>query len=89
MTLGCVSCVRCGLIMYFHLHLHLSLALSPYNLQALDERRLSLMLDQKGIITKVGGSSKELFGFDPQMMAGRSIADFVDVFQPDSGEGGI
>ena len=54
--------------------------------QALDERRLSLKLDQKGIITHVGGSSKGLFGFDPQVMVGKSISNFVDVFQRDEGE---
>ena len=59
-------------------------------LQALDERRLSLVLDQWGIIRKAGNSPTTLFGFNPAILLGKSIHSIVDVFMDEqaNGEGG-
>jgi hypothetical protein len=35
--------------------------------QVLDERRLSLLLDSKGIVKEAGASPSTLFGFDPKV----------------------
>ncbi len=50
--------------------------------QALDDRRLFLIMDQQGIVTKVNtGCPPTLFGFDPSDMVGKPISSYVDVFQ--------
>ncbi|GAX73357.1 hypothetical protein CEUSTIGMA_g810.t1 [Chlamydomonas eustigma] len=49
--------------------------------KAMDERRLSLVMDQSGNITKVGGSPSALFGFDPPTMLGMPVSTYIDVFQ--------
>ncbi|GAX73347.1 hypothetical protein CEUSTIGMA_g800.t1 [Chlamydomonas eustigma] len=49
--------------------------------KAMDERRLSIITDQQGIITKVGGGANALFGFEPKHMLGKPIAAYVDAFQ--------
>jgi hypothetical protein len=43
-------------------------------MQALDERRLALMLNQRGIVTSVGNSPTELFGFDPKALVSAALA---------------
>ncbi|GAX78754.1 hypothetical protein CEUSTIGMA_g6191.t1 [Chlamydomonas eustigma] len=55
--------------------------------QAKDERCLSVQMDQDGTVCSVGGSPESLFGFLPQNMIGRSISDFLDVFQLPEGQG--
>ena len=50
--------------------------------QALDERRLSLIIDEHGTIFQVGGSAPALFGFDPGNLIGKPIGSAVDVFKP-------
>jgi PAS domain-containing protein len=47
----------------------------------MDERRLSIIMDQQGIITRVGGGANALFGFEPKQMLGKPISAFVDAFQ--------
>ncbi|GAX73365.1 hypothetical protein CEUSTIGMA_g818.t1 [Chlamydomonas eustigma] len=54
--------------------------------QAMDERRIKVITDQNGLITKVGNTSESLFGFDPRIMVGRPLSDFVNVFQPNEVE---
>lgn len=54
------------------------------NWQALDERRLKLVLDSHGIVTWASPSPSSLYGFDPQSLVGNSIAYVVDVLRPDA-----
>ncbi|GAX73349.1 hypothetical protein CEUSTIGMA_g802.t1 [Chlamydomonas eustigma] len=49
--------------------------------QALDERRLTVITDQQGIIIKVGESPAALFGINPKDMVGKAISSYVDVLQ--------
>ncbi|GAX73356.1 hypothetical protein CEUSTIGMA_g809.t1 [Chlamydomonas eustigma] len=51
--------------------------------QALDERRLSIVTDQMGLVIRVGGSPASLFGFDPKAMIGNHVSNYIDVFQCD------
>jgi hypothetical protein len=56
-------------------------------MQALDERRLLLEVNTKGIVQAVLSTStpSSLFGFDPHWLKGKSLGEVVDVLQ---GEGG-
>jgi hypothetical protein len=50
---------------------------------ALDERRLRLRLDSYGVVTEVTGDPPAgLFGFEPRLLRGASIASFVDALRP-------
>lgn len=55
-------------------------------LQALDERRLHLEVDAAGRVVKnyaLGVSQQHLlFGFDPEVLVGRHLTEFLDVFKP-------
>ena len=56
-------------------------------IQALDERRLKLMLDSRGFVVSIGDSPPELFGFDPKLLLGLSVSAFADVFNINAGAG--
>ena len=56
-------------------------------MQALDERRLKLTLDGQGTVIGVGGSTAELFGFDPKLLLGLSVSAFTDAFNINAGAG--
>mmetsp|Transcript_29309 Transcript_29309/g.64857 ORF Transcript_29309/g.64857 Transcript_29309/m.64857 type:complete len:2212 (+) Transcript_29309:218-6853(+) len=47
--------------------------------QALDERRLSLLVNGHGQVKQVGNSSASLFGFNPKTMVGTSITKYIDI----------
>ncbi|GAX73363.1 hypothetical protein CEUSTIGMA_g816.t1 [Chlamydomonas eustigma] len=50
--------------------------------QATNERLLSVLTDQKGVITHVRGNTPpSLFGFNPKIMVGKPISTFVNIFQ--------
>jgi hypothetical protein len=53
----------------------------PTHIQALDERRLVVEVDMRGIVQAVISSSSpaSLFGFEPHRLMGRSLGDVVDV----------
>jgi len=53
--------------------------------QALDERRLSIMVTRSGVVRKVGGSPKALFGFDPEVLVGKSVGGILDIMRPHDG----
>lgn len=40
----------------------------PSSCQVMDERRLSLLLDSKGVVKEASGSPKTLFGFEAQAL---------------------
>lgn len=44
------------------------------------------MLNARGEVLSVGSSSAALFGFDPRLLVGKSVAAFLDVFRS-CGEG--
>jgi hypothetical protein len=47
----------------------------------LDQQRLELQLNHKGIVLSVNpGASKSVFGFNPQDLVGRPLAAFVNLF---------
>jgi hypothetical protein len=49
--------------------------------QLLDQQRLELQLNHKGIVLAVNpGASKAVFGFNPQELVGRPLAAFVNLF---------
>jgi hypothetical protein len=49
--------------------------------QLLDQQRLELQLNHKGIVLSVNpGASKAVFGFNPQELVGRPLAAFVNLF---------
>ncbi|KAJ9517556.1 hypothetical protein QJQ45_025104, partial [Haematococcus lacustris] len=51
--------------------------------QALDDRRLTLLVDYMGKVTRVGSASSSLFGFDPQQLVGKSVTTFIDCLAPE------
>ncbi|GFH20157.1 PAS domain-containing protein, partial [Haematococcus lacustris] len=54
--------------------------------QALDDRRLTLLVDYMGKVTRVGSASSSLFGFDPQQLVGKSVTTFIDCLAPEPDE---
>ena len=53
----------------------------------MDERRLVVVVDETGLIQRVGGSPKALFGFEPKLLLGKPLSDIVDVLhQTSTGE---
>ena len=56
--------------------------------QALDERRLRLLVDSSGVVTHAGDSPASLFGFDPATLKACKVTTFIDVLQLAGGEGG-
>jgi hypothetical protein len=56
------------------------LALYP---QALDERRLVVEVDTRGVVQAVISTTTpaSLFGFEPSQLTGRNLGDVVDVLQ--------
>lgn len=50
--------------------------------QVLDERRLSVLVNSKGTVVKVGSSSASLFGFNAEPLIGCPLAHILDIFQP-------
>ncbi|KAL6757143.1 hypothetical protein V8C86DRAFT_1716601 [Haematococcus lacustris] len=55
--------------------------------QVLDERRLSLVLNSKGLVLQAGDSTSSLFGFEPTALVGAHLAYVVDVLRPSAGDG--
>ncbi len=49
---------------------------------ALSERRLVLTVDADGVVTEVDDGPSWLFGFAPQQLLGRSLADVVTTLRP-------
>ena len=49
--------------------------------EALDERRLKIIVNGHGIITSVGNSPASLFGFDPNLLIGEPVDNCIDVFR--------
>lgn len=47
---------------------------------ALLDRRVSLKIDAHGDILEVGNSPAQLFGFNPQLLAGRNLSHCLDIF---------
>jgi hypothetical protein len=57
--------------------------------QLLDQQRLELQLNHKGIVLSVNpGASKAVFGFNPQELVGRPLAAFVNLFSQWQGKFG-
>jgi hypothetical protein len=50
--------------------------------EALDDRRLTLLVDVDGKISKVGNAAPHLFGFDPKQLLGRCITSVIDCLAP-------
>jgi hypothetical protein len=61
--------------------LHIPQVLPASEAQLLDQQRLKLQLNHKGIVLSVNpGASKSVFGFHPQDLVGRPLAAFVNLF---------
>lgn len=60
-------------------------------LQALAERRVTLVVNQEGVVQQVDGGSEggadgaAIFGFDANILVGRNVGTFVDVFRSAAG----
>jgi hypothetical protein len=52
--------------------------------EALEDRRLSLIVNMYGVITRVGNAAPHLFGFDPQQLVGLNITSLIDCLAPPS-----
>ncbi|KAG2440500.1 hypothetical protein HYH02_010378 [Chlamydomonas schloesseri] len=50
--------------------------------EALSERRLVLTVDADGLVTEAEDAPTWLFGFSPQQLVGRSLADIVHALRP-------
>eukprot|EP00798_Chlamydomonas_sp_ICE-L_P028477 gene28477-31628_t len=53
--------------------------------EALDERRLRLVMDENGTVSEVGDSPSSLFGFEPSTMLGLNISVILDVLKQGTG----
>jgi hypothetical protein len=56
-------------------------------MQALDERRLLVEVNTKGIVQAILSTSTpgSLFGFEPHQLMGKSLGDVVDVLHLEGG----
>lgn len=50
--------------------------------QALDERRLALIVNSAGLVVSVSDSPEGLFDFEPQSLVGSPLAYVIDVLRP-------
>ncbi|GLC33063.1 hypothetical protein PLESTB_000374500 [Pleodorina starrii] len=50
--------------------------------RGLDERRLSLVVDETGVVQSVSDTPMGVFGIKPTSMVGHSIAEYVDALSP-------
>lgn len=62
--------------------LSVALLTEKTELQALDERRLSLIVNTAGLVVSVSDSPEQLFHFEPQSLVGSPLAYIIDVLRP-------
>lgn len=51
-------------------------------MQALRERRLTLVVEADGNIKRVSLADSNVFGFDPDILLGKRISSVIDCLQP-------
>ncbi|KAG2446182.1 hypothetical protein HXX76_000775 [Chlamydomonas incerta] len=61
---------------------HIVEATASSRQEALSERRLVLTVDAEGLVTEAEDAPSWLFGFSPQQLVGRSLADIVHALKP-------
>lgn len=47
---------------------------------ALNDRRVSLHIDARGVVLDISNTPQSTFGFKPSILVGRNLHDIIDVF---------